>query len=170
LKRTVRLMLCLGAVASAVGLVGHSRPAAADEALERGEYLVRIMDCTGCHTPGAIAGNPDFSKFLGGSDIGFDLPGLGIFYPSNLTPDDTTGLGEWSVEDIVRAVRTGVRPDGRGLAPIMPWQSFANLTDEDAHALAAYLKSLPPVQHKVPDPVGGPEAAEAPYLAVITPK
>jgi mono/diheme cytochrome c family protein len=144
--------------------------AAADEAeLARGRYLVAIMDCGGCHTPGALAGRPDPGRPLAGSDIGFEAPPLGIFYPPNLTPDAASGLGSWSTEDIVRAVREGQRPDGRELAPVMPWHAYAALTDEDARALAAYLKSLPPVAHQVPDPVGPEQRAPAPYLTVVPP-
>nr|WP_225874058.1 c-type cytochrome [Terrihabitans soli] len=143
-------------------------PAKADDKIERGAYLARIMDCGGCHTPGVFAGKPDFGRMLGGSEIGFNLPGLGIFYPPNLTPD-ATGLGAWSEDQIVIAVRTGVRPDGRALAPVMPWHSYAALTDEDAGALAAYLKSLTPVKNQVPAPVAADGKATAPYLTVVAP-
>jgi len=136
---------------------------------ERGKYLVGIMDCTGCHTTGALAGQPDPTHFLAGSDIGFEIPGLGIFYPPNLTPDGKTGLGTWSEQDIATALRTGVRPDGRELAPAMPWRSYAKLTDEDVRAVAAYLKSLPPVEHAAPAPTGASEKAPAPYLTVAMP-
>lgn len=143
-------------------------PAAAAQRIERGAYLARIMDCGGCHTPGVLTGKPDFGRMLGGSEIGFQIPGLGIFYPPNLTPDET-GLGAWSEEDIVTAVRTGVRPDGRTLAPVMPWHSYAALTDEDAAALAGYLKTLTPVKHQVPALVGPDEKPVAPYLTVVAP-
>jgi len=133
----------------------------------RGEYLAAIMDCGGCHTEGALAGKPDSALRLAGSTIGFGAPGLGIFYPPNLTSDPETGLGDWSEADIVKAVRTGERPDGRELAPMMPWRSYAVLTDEDALALAAYLKSLPPVRHAVPPPTGPDEKPPAPYLGVL---
>ena len=136
---------------------------------ERGKYLVGIMDCTGCHTTGALAGQPDPTHFLAGSDIGFEIPGLGIFYPPNLTPDGKTGLGTWSEQEIATALRTGVRPDGRELAPAMPWRSYAKLTDEDVRAVAAYLKSLPPVEHAAPAPTGASEKAPAPYLTVAMP-
>ena len=75
-----------------------------------------------------------------------------------------------SLRAIVRAVRTGRRPDGRELAPIMPWRSYAALTDADARDLAAYLKTLPPSPAKVPGPVGPSETAPAPYLTVVVPK
>lgn len=118
---------------------------AADSRVARGEYLVRFGSCNDCHTLGNFLGKPDSSRFLGGSDVGFDLPGLGAFVGPNLTPDDKAGLGSWSRDQIIAAIQTGVRPDGRILAPIMPWRAFAGLTKSDAGAIADYLKSLPPV-------------------------
>jgi mono/diheme cytochrome c family protein len=157
----------LGAILAASAF---SSPSAAQDEVRRGEYLAAIMDCTGCHTPGALIGQPDGSHSLGGSDIGFELPGLGVFYPPNLTPDRDTGLGTWSEADIVRAVRTGTRPDGRVLAPVMPYHSYARLSDADAGALAGYLKSLNPVRHKAPEPRGPGEKTLAPYLTLVQPK
>lgn len=141
----------------------------ADDLIKRGEYLSRIMDCGGCHTGGALTGRPDPSLHLAGSEIGFGVPGLGIFYPPNLTPDPETGLGAWTEAEIVQAVRTGVRPDGRVLAPVMPWQSYAALTDADARALATYLKSIKPVRRAVPPLTGPGQPAPAPYLTVAAP-
>ena len=142
----------------------------ADRALRaRGEYLVRIMDCTGCHTYGALAGAPDMSRFLGGADTGFQIPGLGVFYPPNLTPDPATGLGRWRRADIVRAIRTGKLPDGRALAPAMPWRSYANLTAHDALAVATYLKSLKPVRYQVPGPFEASQPPTQPYLTRLVP-
>jgi mono/diheme cytochrome c family protein len=127
------------------------------------------MDCGGCHTPGVFLGKPDPQRYLGGSEVGFQIPGLGIFYPPNLTPDPETGLGTWSEGDIVKAVRTGVRPDGRVLAPVMPYNHYGKLTDADAQALASYLKSLKPVRHQVPAITGATEKPTAPYLTVVMP-
>lgn len=118
--------------------------------LERGLYLTTIEGCNDCHTPGTLYGAPDFGRKLSGSELGWVGP-WGTSFARNLTPDMETGLGKWSDDDIVKAVRTGQRPDGTVLVPPMPWQMFSNLTDEDAYAIAAYLKSLPPVSHKVPD-------------------
>lgn len=166
--RARALTLALALLAAAGGVAGPAT--AADAArLERGRYLARIMDCGGCHTPGSLAGKPDEGRQLAGSDIGFGIPGLGVFYPRNLTPDIDTGLGGWSERDIVQAVRTGVRPDGRELAPAMPWRSYAALSDADAMALAAYLKSLKPVRNEVPAPAGPSEKPAAPYLTVAMP-
>jgi mono/diheme cytochrome c family protein len=156
------------AILGAVAVLVLAGEAAAQDS-ERGEYLVRIMDCGGCHTSGALIGKPDPKLTLAGSHIGFGMPGLGVFYPPNLTPDRETGIGEWSEADIVKAVRTGERPDGRVLAPVMPWHSYSALTDADARALAAYLKSLPPVRNAVPPPAGPTEKPAAPYLAVVKP-
>lgn len=145
-------------------------PASADDRIKRGEYLATIMDCGGCHTPGALTGRPDPARHFAGSDVGFQIPGLGIFYPPNLTSDRDTGLGAWSEADIVKAVRTGARPDGRQLVPVMPYPHYAKLTDADAGALAAYLRSLPPVRHKAPAITGASEKPKAAYLTVVVPQ
>jgi mono/diheme cytochrome c family protein len=141
----------------------------AQDILKRGEYLAHIMDCAGCHTTGALAGKPDASMHLAGSTIGFEIPGLAIIYPPNLTPDAETGLGRWSDEDIVKAIRFGLRPDGRQLIPVMPYPSYSALTDGDAAALVAYLKSIKPVAHAAPKFTKAGESAPAPYLSVVMP-
>ena len=82
----------------AILVPGTSR---ADEAqVERGRYLVQIAGCSDCHTPGHFLGQPDPARFLGGSDVGFEIPGVGIVYGPNLTPD-ATGLGAWTADQIV---------------------------------------------------------------------
>jgi mono/diheme cytochrome c family protein len=130
---------------------------AADPQVERGKYLAEIGGCGDCHTPGYFLGRPDTTRFLGGSDVGFGIPGAGVFVGRNLTPDKETGLGKWTAQQIVTAFTTGKRPDGRILAPVMPWRGLAALTRADALALAAFLKSLPPVSNKVPGPFGPDE-------------
>jgi mono/diheme cytochrome c family protein len=128
---------------------------------DRGKYLVAIAGCNDCHTPGYFFGKPEMDRYLGGSEVGFEIPGLGVFHGPNLTPDPETGLGNWSIGQIVTALQTGKRPDGRELAPIMPWRAFANLTKDDATAVAVFLKSLPPVKNKVPGPFGPNEKPTA---------
>lgn len=147
-----------------------AQTAPSSEKLRRGEYLANIMDCAGCHTPGIFLGKPDMQRRLAGSEVGFHIPGLGTFFPPNLTPDRETGLGAWSEADIVKAVRQGTRPDGRVLAPAMPYKSYGTLNDADASALAAYLKSLKPVANRVPAISGPNEKATAPYLSVNMPQ
>ncbi len=133
-------------------LVGNAH--AASRQVERGKYLLDIIPCTDCHTPGTFLGHPDMSRYLGGSEVGFEVPGLGVFYGSNLTPDNDTGLGKWTIQQIATAITTGKTPDGRMLAPPMPVDSFKHLTKSDALAIAAYLKTLKPVKNKVPGPFG----------------
>ncbi|MQU72754.1 c-type cytochrome, partial [Sinorhizobium meliloti] len=132
---------------SAFGLLPLGAAAADDPEIARGEYLVTMGGCNDCHTPGYFFGKPDSSRFLGGSDVGFEIPGEGVFVGRNITPDKETGIGSWTREQIVTAIQTGQRPDGRMLAPIMPWHAFAQLTKEDAGAIAAFLQSLKPVSH-----------------------
>lgn len=157
------------AAALLAGAVTLAQTAAPKERIQRGEYLAAIMDCGGCHTPGMFLGKPDMGRKFAGSEVGFQIPGLGTFYPPNLTSDTETGLGRWSEQDIAKAVRTGARPDGRMLAPAMPYQSYAKLTDADALALASYLKSLSAIRNKVAAPAGPSEKAPGPYLTVANP-
>jgi mono/diheme cytochrome c family protein len=137
--------LALGA--AVFGCIGNAK--ADDAQVQRGAYLTSILPCNDCHTPGTFLGKPDTSRYLGGSEVGFEVPGLGIFYGPNLTPDNETGLGKWTAEQIATAITKGVRPDGRTLAPPMPVESFKHLTHDDALAIAAYLKTLPAVKNKV---------------------
>ena len=122
--------------------------AAKPDPVVRGRYLTTIMSCNDCHTPGSFYGAPDTTRRLSGSDLGWVGP-WGVVYARNLTPDSATGIGSWTKEQIVHALRSGNTPDGSQLAPIMPWANYAAILDEDdAMAIAAFLKSLPPVTHK----------------------
>lgn len=120
--------------------------------LERGKYLTTICGCNDCHTPGSFFGAPDFSRQLSGSDLGWQGP-WGVSFARNLTPDPDTGIGRWSEADIIKAFRSGMRPNGTMLLPPMPWQDFSAMSNEDAAAVAAFLKSLPAVVHKSPDDI-----------------
>lgn len=163
-KTAARAALC-------ASLLTLALPAgAAEDQVARGKYLVTIGGCNDCHTPGALLGKPDMAHALSGSEVGFLIPELGTFHGRNLTPDKQTGIGNWTEDQIVTAIRTGVRPDGRELAPIMPWRSLSVLTDEDAYAIAAYLKSLPPVSHAVPGPFGPNETPTGFVMAVTPPR
>lgn len=110
------------------------------------------------------------ARFLGGSEVGFEIPGHGVFYGPNLTPDQETGLGKWSTEEIVTAITTGRRPDGRILAPIMPWHAFANLTGQDVRAIVVFLKGLPPVKNRVPGPFGPSERPTSFVMKIVPPE
>ncbi len=110
------------AVVAVVGLTAtaSSAGAADKKAIERGKYLVTFGGCFDCHTAGYFFGKPDMARYLGGSDVGLEMPGLGVFVGPNLTPDPETGLGKWTEAQIVTALQTGKRPDGRELAPTRP--------------------------------------------------
>jgi len=140
-----------------------------DAAVARGKYLVTLGGCQDCHTPGHFFGKPDMTRALGGSEVGFEIPGLGTFYGPNLTPDKATGLGGWTDAQIIAALQTGMRPDGRMLAPIMPWRALAALTKADAQAIVAYLRSLPPVSNKVPGPFGPGETPTSFVMKIVPP-
>jgi mono/diheme cytochrome c family protein len=151
--RSIAAGLVLGTLVIAVMALAAgaaSRSTARERQIERGRYISIIAACNDCHTPGFFYGAPDFERELSGSEIGWVGP-WGVTFPRNLTPDMETGIGRWSEQDIVNAVRTGMRPDGSVIQPPMPWPNYASMTDEDAFALAAYLKSLKPVNHRPPD-------------------
>jgi mono/diheme cytochrome c family protein len=160
----------LAGIALFTAACNNATQTAAESPVERGKYLVSLAGCTDCHTPGYFLGKPDMARYLGGSDVGFELPGLGSFYGRNLTPDKETGIGSWSEAQIVTAFSTGVRPDGRELAPIMPWRAFANLTQSDKMAIAAFLKSIPAVNHKVPGPFGLTEKPTSYVMKIVPPE
>ncbi len=165
-------IVIVGAIGLSLLVTLPSGPAeAADrQAAARGKYLVGIAGCNDCHTPGYFFGKPDMKRFLGGSEVGFEMPGLGVFYGPNLTPDRETGLGGWSSAQIATAITKGVRPDGRILAPIMPTHAFAKLTPADTRAIVAYLQSLPPVRNKVPGPFGPDEKATSFIMRIVPPE
>lgn len=150
MRMTSLMRLCVVPLALAAAPAAK----AAGHQVDRGQYLVTVIGCGDCHTPGALTGKPDMSRYLAGGDVGFQVPGLGTFVPPNLTSDKGTGLGKWTKKQIITAFTKGVDPDGRELAPIMPWRDFAHLTKTDADAIASYLMTLKPVQHTVPEPYG----------------
>lgn len=149
-RLAITALLVAAAAGATVALAGASgRNAALEARVERGRYLTLLGGCNDCHTPGTFYGAPDYERTLSGSELGWVGP-WGVSFPRNLTPDAETGIGKWSERNIVDALRTGMRPDGSVLAPPMPWPMYATMTDDDAFAIAAYLKSLKPVQHRVP--------------------
>lgn len=149
----VSTRIVLAAAAAAVLAAATLLPRAhADSQIDRGKYLVTLAGCNDCHTPGYFFGKPDMARYLGGSEVAFEIPGLGAFPGRNITPDKETGIGSWTNEQIVAALQLGKRPDGRTLAPIMPYHAFSYLTKEDAFAIAAFLQSIPPVKNEVAGP------------------
>ena len=118
----------------------------------RGDYLVNsVMGCTDCHTPvDPVTGAPQMDKYLAGRQP-YEGP-WGIVYGGNITPDNDTGIGTWTEEEIKRAITSGVSKDGRRLI-FMPWFNYVTLKSEDAEAVAFYLKNvLPAVKNEIPAP------------------
>jgi len=157
---------------------------AAQSPVDRGRYLVTIGGCHDCHTPKSFASGapePDMARQLSGnpsSDKVAKLPASvigpngwgtvasnnfsawagpwGVSFAVNLTPDKDTGLGSWTEDMFLKAIKTGKHqgvPSGRDILPPMPWNWYRNMTDEDLKAVFAYLQSLPPIKNPIPDPL-----------------
>lgn len=152
--------------------------AAVSDPVERGRYLVTICSCNDCHTPwkmGAQGPEPDMTRMLSGNPAGmtftpasypdgalmamnptftaFAGAPFGTSYSANLTPHDT-GLANITEEMFVQAMRTGKHfGTGRPILPPMPWNWIGKMTDEDLHAVFAYLKTIPAIENAVPEPV-----------------
>lgn len=102
----------------------------------RGGYLVKnLLACAACHAVNLAGGTPPF-------------------FAPNITPDRDTGIGNWSKEDMVKALREGIRPDGRRLSPVMPAGAllYGNLSDDEVYNVVAYLKSVPAVRRAPGEP------------------
>ena len=153
--------------------------------IARGEYLVTIGGCNDCHTPwkiGARGPEPDLTRMLSGHPSALQMPPApaltpgpwmasvgatmtawsgpwGVSFTANLTPDKETGLGDWTFEQFVQTLKTG-RHQGKGrpILPPMPYFNYAKATDDDLAAIFAYLRSIPAVHNRVPQPIDPPEA------------
>jgi mono/diheme cytochrome c family protein len=116
------------------------------EPVARGEYLVKLANCSGCHTPKNEDGSPKADMLLAGSPIRDE-------FASNITPDEGTGIGSWTEEQIATFIRTGAEPNGEQIEGAMAQQierRFSKLTEADAAAIAAFLKSIPAVVNQAP--------------------
>ena len=103
----LRSLVRLASVTTSVIALSAFAATADDSQIARGKYLVTLGGCNDCHTPGYFLGKPDMSRFLGGSDVGFEIPGEGVFVGPNITPDKKTGIGGWTPEQIVKAIQVG---------------------------------------------------------------
>jgi mono/diheme cytochrome c family protein len=146
--------------------------------VERGSHLVKVGLCNDCHTPWKMGPNgpeQDMDRMLSGhpEDVKVTRPKLpadwpiatnptftawtgpwGISYTANLTSDQLTGLGVWTEENFMRAMREGKHMGtSRPILPPMPWQWIGQHTDEDLKAIFAYLKTVTPITNHVPDPL-----------------
>jgi hypothetical protein len=160
----------------------QTTPGAAKDQVSRGEYLVTIGVCDDCHTPKLFTPKgpePDMSKRMSGAPADTKIPAIpagtisptawgglhtndltawagpwGVSFAANLTPDKNTGLGSWTEAAFINSLRTGKHKGVlRDILPPMPWQSYGKLTDADLKAMFAFLRTLKPVQNKVPEPI-----------------
>jgi len=179
MKRVLTIVAVMVASDMAVSATGKVEAAVAGRRVERGKYLVKSIGCGDCHTLKKMTPEgpvEDDSRLLSGHPEGTPLPEppagkgpwiataswdltawagpWGISYAFNLTPDENTGLGTWSEETFVGALRTGRHMGvSRPILPPMPWTAIRNLDDEDLRSIYAYLRSIPPVKNRVPLPV-----------------
>jgi mono/diheme cytochrome c family protein len=150
------------------------------EMVARGKYLVDFGGCNNCHSPKIFTNLgpvPDNARLLSGHPANDKIDTLGTIvknsrwiysnmsgtawvgpwgasFAANLTPDKSTGLGNWTEEVFIKTFWTGKQMGiGRNLLPPMPWQAVGQLKDEDLKSIFAYLKSIPPVKNRVPDPI-----------------
>ena len=146
--------VALAAALAAVAASAIAQPSAQ----ERGRYLVTtIMACGNCHTPKDAEGRPVPGKELSGGGVGFDIPPFAGTAP-NITPDRETGIGQWSDDEIKRAITQGARPNhgplaGKPLGDPMAANFFKALLPADLDAVVAYLRSIPAVRNATPPPV-----------------
>jgi len=120
----------------------------------RGRYLVMTHGCIGCHATNGSQG-PDLTKYLAGGALKFQTP-HGTFVSRNLTPDQESGIGRRTDDEVKRVLRSGTFPDGHvAVGSVMPWPAFSNWSEEDRHAVVVYLRHLKPIAHRIPDPAPG---------------
>jgi len=128
-------------------------PAAAQTPLERGKCLVEgILTCGNCHTPRGPGGVLDTSKRHAGGPQVWETAEYRV-HPSNITPDNETGIGRWTAGQIKTAIRDGRRPSGQQLSPQMPYAYYKIFAPADLDAVVAYMRSLPPAPRQVEPPV-----------------
>jgi mono/diheme cytochrome c family protein len=135
-------------ILAALVVSGAPRPGQAETPLERGTYLMHsIVACGNCHTQQGPDGPLPGMELAGGlliEDEAFTV------HTPNITPDPETGIGGWTDEQIIAAIREGRRPDGRIIGPPMPIGFYRNMADADVQAIVAYLRQVAPVRNAVP--------------------
>ena len=113
-----------------------------EEALiQKGEYLAKIGDCIACHTN--VKGGT--GAFAGGLPIATPF---GTFYSPNITPDKKTGIGNWTEDDFIRAMKKGRNPQGHNYFPVFPYVYFSNMSVDDIRALYTYFMNIPAIELK----------------------
>lgn len=126
---------------------------ATEARLARGEYLVEgVAHCFQCHSTHDLTKveAPIVEGMKGAGWLMEEAPGLGSIVAPNITPDKETGIGNWTDDEIARAIREGVSRDGSALFPIMPYESFRDMSDEDLASVVVYLRTIPAVRNALP--------------------
>ena len=147
LSRARKLLLAMAVLAPSLSGCTHAHGGGRIDRqnfalIERGRYLVTLGDCTACHSDPTRSDSP----FGGGHPV--PTP-FGTLLAPNITPDPTTGIGNWTAQQFDDAVRRGRMPDGRRLYPAMPFPYFARMSAADVRAIWAYLNTVKPVHHVV---------------------
>jgi mono/diheme cytochrome c family protein len=129
-------------------VAGTVLPATAQDQVERGRYLVEVLgSCGNCHTPKGPQGGVPGKHLAGGFQLDEDF---GTWITPNITSDPETGIGRWTDDEIVQAIREGRSRDGKTLGPPMPFELYRRLSDSDVRAMVAYLRTVPAVRQVVP--------------------
>lgn len=122
------------------------------ERMERGKYLSEaVMGCFDCHSERDwnLEGAPLIQSRMGAGRV-WTADGFPWLVSNNITPERETGAGAWSDDMLARAVREGIGHDGRALFSLMPYQNYREMSDEDLASVISYLRSIPPVQNRLP--------------------
>ena len=143
-----------------VGLMTGAVRAADVAQVERGKYLVTIGICAACHTPRDANGELNWAMRLAGGRAG-------ALNAPNLTPDPETGLGNWTDDQIVDAIRNGKRPDGSAVRPPMGVFFYRELSDRDVRSIVAYLRGLPPVKNRVERATSSNSVSSLPQVSSV---
>ncbi|MCP3138668.1 c-type cytochrome [Pyxidicoccus xibeiensis] len=139
--------------ATAVAPEPKAVEASASNPVARGRYLAEaVLGCVSCHTERDVSryAGPLRGAALAGACYGKEWGLPGRVCAPNLTSDPEHGIGRWTDAELLRAIREGYGRDGRTLFPMMPYTEWRTLSDEDARAVVAYLRQVPPVPHSVP--------------------
>ena len=140
--------MVLAALCAAVPALAQTAPPTRAQLVARGAYLVEtIGSCGNCHSQQRMVDGR--AEVIPGTELAGGMPDdapFGRWVAPNITPDPETGIGRWTEAEIAVAVREGKRPDGSTIGPPMPFELLRHTSDADIAAIAAYLKSIPPVR------------------------
>jgi hypothetical protein len=179
IKQGISVLSLIGLV---LFIAGCSGKGSETSVLERGKYLAMVGGCGDCHSPKTITSAgpvPDAKRLLSGYPASARLPEIpkgilgpaqwgaitntdmtawagpwGVSFSYNLSSHAPTGIGAWNESLFIQSLRSGkFMGTSRDMLPPMPWQTIGQMTDDDLKAIFAYLKSVPPIENVIPDPI-----------------